>query len=70
MAETELKRIRLVFADEGTFHTETVAVRTDQLDAHERLIDLLREEPAVTKHLYMDLKRLVSAYVVGDDEQG
>ncbi len=42
MAETELKRIRLVFADEGTFHTETVAVRAEQLEAHERLIDLLR----------------------------
>jgi hypothetical protein len=70
MAETELKRIRLVFADKGTFHTETVVVRADQLAAHERLIDLLREEPSVTKHLYMDLKRLVSAYVVGEDEQG
>jgi hypothetical protein len=70
MADTELKRIRLVFADDGTFHTETVVVRADQLAAHERLIDLLREEPSVTKHLYMDLKRLVSAYVVGEDEQG
>jgi hypothetical protein len=68
MAEPAKQRVRLVFADEGTFHTEIVTVRIDQLAAYERLIDLLREEPDVTKHIYMDLKRLVSAYVVGDDE--
>jgi hypothetical protein len=68
MAEPTTKQVRLVFADEGTFHTETVTVRVEQLAAHERLIDLLREESEVTKHLYMDLKRLVSAYVVGEEE--
>ncbi|CAN5820800.1 hypothetical protein BH23GEM6_BH23GEM6_08830 [soil metagenome] len=68
MAEPAKQRVRLVFADDGTFHTEMVTVRIDRLAAYERLIDLLREEPDVTKHIYMDLKRLVSAYVMGDDE--
>jgi hypothetical protein len=68
MAELSTKRVRLVFADEGTFHTETVVVGVEQLAAYERLIDLLREEPEVTRHIYMDLKRLVSAYVVNEGE--
>jgi len=68
MSEPAKQRVRLVFADEGTFHTEVVMVRIDQLAVYERLIDLLREEPDVTKNIYMDLKRLVSAYVVEDEE--
>lgn len=61
-------RVRLVFADEGTYHAETIHVPLDKLSEHERLIDLLREEPSVTRQLYVDLKRLVSASVVGDEE--
>lgn len=57
-------RVRLVFADEGTFHAETVVVPAGRLDDYERLIDLLREDPAVTRQLHVDLKRLVSAHVV------
>lgn len=68
MAELSTRRVRLVFADEGNFHTETVVVQAEQLAAYERLIDLLREEPAVTSHLYLDLKRLVSASVVSDGD--
>jgi hypothetical protein len=58
--------IRLVFADEGTFHAETITVPVEKLDEYERLIDLIREEPSVTRQIYVDLKRLVSAYVVAD----
>lgn len=61
-------RVRLVFADEGTFHAETVLVPVDRLKDYERLIDLLREDPSVTRQMYVDLKRLVSAYVIGDEE--
>ncbi len=61
-------RVRLVFADEGTFHAETIRIPVDMLHEHERLIDLLREEPSVTRQMYVDLKRLVSAYVIGDEE--
>ena len=61
-------RVRLVFADEGTFHAETVLIPAERLEEFERLIDLLREDSDVTRQLYVDLKRLVSAYVVEDDE--
>lgn len=61
-------RVRLVFADQGTFHNETVHVPADVLGRYERLLDLLREEESVTRQMYVDMKRLVSAYVVGDDD--
>jgi hypothetical protein len=61
-------QLRLVFADQGTFHAETVRVPSDVLSRYDRLIDLLREEEGVTRQMYVDLQRLVSAYVVGDDD--
>ena len=60
--------VRLVFADEGTFHVETIRVSSERLHDHERLIDFLREEPAVSRLSYLDLKRLVSAVVVTEKE--
>jgi hypothetical protein len=61
--------VRLVFADEGTFHAETVQVPIDALGEHDRLIDLLREEPSVTRQMYLDLKRLVAASVIDEEEE-
>jgi hypothetical protein len=61
-------RVRLVFADQGTFHNETVQVPVDMLGRHDRLVDLLREEESVTRQLYVDMARLVSAYVEADDD--
>jgi hypothetical protein len=61
-------RVRLVFADEGTFHAETIDVPRERLDEYERLIDLLREDPAVTRSTYVDLRRLVSAAVLEPKE--
>lgn len=58
--------VRLVFADEGAFHAEQVRVPVETLARYERLIDLLREEESVTRQLYVDLDRLVSAAVVED----
>jgi hypothetical protein len=58
--------VRLVFADEGAYHAETIQVPIDKLGDYERLVDLLREEPSVTRQVYVDMKRLVSAYVTGD----
>ncbi len=60
--------IRLVFADQGTFHSETVHVPVDTLARYDRLVDLLREEESVTRQMYVDMTRLVSAYVVGDED--
>ena len=61
-------RVRLVFADQGTFHNETVHVPLDMLGRYDRLVDLLREEESVTRQLYVDMGRLVSAYVEGEDD--
>ena len=61
-------RVRLVFADQGTFHAETVHVHMDMLGRYDRLVDLLREEEAVTRQLYVDMGRLVSAYVESDED--
>ncbi|TVP49116.1 MAG: hypothetical protein EA350_02475 [Gemmatimonadales bacterium] len=56
--------VRLLFADEGAFHHEEIAIPAALLDQHERLIDLLREEPEVLKRIHLDLDRLCSAQVV------
>jgi hypothetical protein len=60
--------VRLVFADQGTFHAETVRVPAAALGEYDRLIDLLREEESVTREIYVDLARLVSASVVNDGD--
>jgi len=60
--------VRLVFADQGTFHNETVRVPAAVLGEYDRLIDLLREEESVTREVYVDLGRLVSAYVLNDGD--
>jgi hypothetical protein len=62
--------IRLVFADEGSFHAETVQVPIQKIGEYDRLVDLLREEPSVTRQLHLDMRRLVSAYVVGEGGEG
>lgn len=62
--------VRLVFADQGTFHNETVHVPAAVLGEYDRLIDLLREEESVTREVYVDLGRLVSAYVLNDGDDG
>jgi hypothetical protein len=64
MTKNEMLSVRLVFADRGTFHTETIRVSRAQLDGYDRLVDLLREDPEVTRLAYVDMKRLVSATVV------
>jgi hypothetical protein len=61
-------RVRLVFADQGTFHAESVHVPLEMLGRYDRLVDLLREEESVTRQLYVDMGRLVSAYVEGEDD--
>lgn len=54
--------IRLVFVDEGEYHREDVELPASLLDGYDRLIDALMEEPEVLRRLYVDPKRLCSAY--------
>lgn len=55
--------VRLVFADRGSFHEVVVRLPGDLLAGYERLIDALREEPAITGEIFVDPRRLVAAYV-------
>ena len=58
--------VRMVFADDGSFHDVVVRLPADVLDRYTRIIDALREDPDITASMYVDRKRLVAAYV----EQG
>ena len=60
-------KVRLLFADDGDFHHETVEIPASSIEKHERLIDCLREDPEVLARVYVDVDRLVSAYVKDDD---
>lgn len=60
--------VRLVFADRGAFHDIVVQLPADVLARHERIIDALREEPSITGEVYVDLRRLVAAYVVQNED--
>ena len=60
--------VRLLFADRGAFHDLVVQLPTDVLARYERIIDALREEPSITGEIYVDLRRLVAAYVVQNEE--
>lgn len=63
--DAETVEIRLLFVDEGAYHHETVEIPVSSIEAYERLIDCVREDPAVLKKLHVDVDRLVSAYLVG-----
>jgi len=66
-ATVTTQQVRLVFADDGQFHTVMVAVPADRLQAYDRLVDMIREEPSVTRSLYVDMRRLVSASLVEEE---
>ena len=57
-------RIRVLFADSGTFHREELSVAASSLHAHPRLIDSLREDPEVVRKIHLDVNRLCAAWVV------
>jgi hypothetical protein len=59
-------RVRLVFADRGSFHAVSIDVPGDVIHRYPRLIDALREDPAVSAEVYIDFKRLVAAHLVHD----
>ena len=61
--------MRLVFVESGSYHREEVTVETDALDAHERLIDALREDPAILKEIFVDVNRLCAAYLVEEESE-
>jgi hypothetical protein len=62
----DMIKVRLLFADEGEYHHETVEIPAPSLEGHERLIDCLREDPEVLRRMHVDFDRLVSAWLSGD----
>jgi len=63
MAKATVK-VRLLLSEGGAFHTEEVEIPAASVEGYERLIDCLREDPAVLKALHVDADRLSAAYVV------
>jgi hypothetical protein len=61
---TATVKVRLVFAEGGAFHREEVEIPVASLRAHERLLDCLREDPAVLARLHVDAARLCAAFVL------
>ena len=61
--------VQLVFADRGAFHDLVVQLPAEVLARHDRIIDALREEPDITGEMYVDMRRLVAAYVVNGAEE-
>ena len=60
--------VRLLFVDEGSYHHETVRIPESSLEGYERLIDAVREDPAVLKRTWVDVGRLCAAYLLEDDD--
>jgi hypothetical protein len=56
-------KVRLLFADDGEFHHETVEIPAASAERYDRLIDCFLEDPEVMKKIFVDLDRLVSARV-------
>ena len=57
-------KVRLLFADQGSFHHEEAEVDGKALEKYDRLIDFLREDEAFLKRMFVDVERLCSATVV------
>ena len=64
------KRVRLLFADEGSYHHETLTLPAEAVERYERLIDCLREDPQVLGRVHVDVTRLCAAYLVDSDDDG
>jgi hypothetical protein len=65
-AKSAQVKLRLLFVDDGEYHDETVTVPGQGIDDYDRLIDFLREDAEVLKHLHVDMGRLCAAYRVGE----
>lgn len=63
-------KVRLLFVDEGSYHHEEVTIPAEAMEGYERLIDCVREEPAVLRQLFVDVSRLCSAHVVEASDPG
>ena len=51
-----------MLVDEGSYHHEEIEIPSPALEGYDRLIDCLREDPAVLKRVHVDVARLCAAY--------
>jgi hypothetical protein len=59
----KLATVRLLLADEGSFHHEEVQIPAEAMAGYDRLIDCLMEDPEVLKRLHVDISRICTAEV-------
>ena len=64
---TDRARIRVLFVDGGASHQETLSLPRELVERYDRLIDGLREDPAVLKQVYIDVDRLAAAWLVEEE---
>ena len=67
MSDDEV-RVRLLFADAGTFHHEDLSVPSSVVQKYDRLIDGLMEDPAFLKGVHLDPGRLSGAWVLEEGD--
>ena len=60
-------QVRVLYAGRGGYHTEVISVPGGGMEEHERLIDFIREDPAVAAECYIDAARLCSAQLVEEE---
>jgi hypothetical protein len=63
-----MERVRLVFADRGSFHDLVIRVPSDAVSQYGRLIDALREDPRISADVYIDFRRLVAARIIDGED--
>ena len=70
MSDSTAERInvRVLFADEGGFHSEVISLPAGGLGDYDRLIDFVREDEAVLRECYLDVDRLCSARQVEEED--
>jgi len=64
---SDTRTVRLLFVDEGSYHHEEVEIPSASLGDYDRIIDCVREDPGVLKQLYVDVERLCSAQLLGEN---
>jgi len=56
--------VRMLFVEEGSYHSEVFSLPAGGLEGYGRVIDFLLEDEAVLKECHVDLGRLCAAQVV------
>ena len=64
MSKAKRAKVRLLFVDDGSYHHEEIEIPAASLDEYDRLIDCVREDPAVLKQVHVDVDRLCAAYLL------